>query len=204
MNRARVTRCVLWMALLSAVTVATSCTHGDLSPYEGVSAVDIRAFKRLPIPLPPGTVTKVRQGAFGKSSHNEAGNQYNWDFEVPLGTSVLAVADGVVTYVSQPSVGGCDAKYANSANVLQIKLADGTVAQYLHVETTLKPGNHVTKGQTIAHTGVSGWLCYPHVHFGVYASDHQLYSSPDRKTLPIFFVGISDGLACEGETYEVP
>ncbi|MCX6125450.1 MAG: M23 family metallopeptidase [Proteobacteria bacterium] len=165
---------------------------------------NVAAFKHLPIPLSSKIITRVRQGAFGKSSHNEPGNEYNWDFEVPLGTTVLAVGDGDIFQVSQPSVGGCDPKYADKANNLKIKLADGSVAQYLHIETALKVGDHVVKGQVIAHTAMNGWLCYPHVHFGVYASEHQLYSSPNRKTVPIFFEDIPDGIAREGETYVVP
>lgn len=174
------------------------------NPYESAGPSETATFKRLPVPLPTGTKTTVRQGAFGKSSHNEPGNELSWDFEVPLGTPVIAVGDGVVFHIQQPSVGGCDPKFANSANILQIKLKDGAVAQYLHIATTLKAGEAVRRGQIVAHTAANGWFCYPHVHFGVYASDKQLYASPDRKTVPIYFEGLPDGLAREGDSFVVP
>jgi murein DD-endopeptidase MepM/ murein hydrolase activator NlpD len=181
------------------------CVHIGQSPYESSAANEALAFKHLPIPLPSGITTKVRQGAFGTSSHNERGNEYNWDFEVPFGTPVLAAESGTVIDVWQPEGrGGCDAKFSDAAHNLKVEHSDGTVAQYVHITTELKAGASVRRGQIIAHTEENGWICYPHLHFGVYASRDRLYASPHRQTIPIFFEGIQDGIAREDEQYVVP
>lgn len=194
-------RAYLWAV---SVFVATSCITTS-NHYESAATAEIATFKHMPIPLPKGTKTAVRQGAFGTSSHNEAGNQYSWDFEVPFGTPVIAAEGGTVIDVWLPAGnGGCDAKYSDTAHNIKIEHADGTVAQYVHSEPAVKNGDKVLKGQVIAHTAVNGWICYPHVHFGVYASRNNLYSSPNRKTLPIYFDGIPGGIAREGATYIVP
>jgi murein DD-endopeptidase MepM/ murein hydrolase activator NlpD len=174
------------------------------NPYEDASVAIAAGFQRLPLPLPSGTRTRVRQGAFGRSSHHEDGNEYSWDFEVPFGTAVLAVADGEILEVYQPSVGGCDRRYASSANNVKLKLTDGSVAQYVHIDSLVEIGQQVTAGQVIARTARNGWICYPHLHFGVYASDRHLYASAERRTLPIYFEGIPGGIARQGRSYLVP
>ncbi|MBI2602337.1 MAG: M23 family metallopeptidase [Deltaproteobacteria bacterium] len=194
-----------WIVFITVTVSMTSCITNSANLYETAKPLQIAHFKQLPIPLPRKTITTVRQGAFGKSSHNEPGNQYNWDFETPLGTPVVAAEDGVVIDVWKPNRGGgCDAAYAAVAHNIKIEHTDGTVAQYVHIDTPLRSGDRVAKGQTIAHTAVNGWICYPHLHFGVYASRNNLYSSPARKTLPIYFLGIPDGIAREGDSYIVP
>lgn len=192
---------------LALLALLGGCARGArrrANPYEGAPAAQVARFKRLPLPLPSGTRTRVRQGAFGQSSHAEPGNEYSWDFEVPFGTAVLAVGDGEILEVYQPSVGGCDPRFAASANNVKLKLADGSVAQYVHVDSQVEVGQRVAAGQVIGRTGRSGWLCYPHLHFGVYASERQLYASPDRRTVPIYFEGLPGGVAREGRRLRVP
>lgn len=189
----------------AALYIAVGCAHSFSNPYESAVILEASKFKHLSVPFRSGTRTKVRQGAFGASSHNEPGNEYSWDFEVPLGTPVMASEGGMVIDVWKPvGGGGCDAKFSNAAHNLKIQHSDGTVAQYVHITTDLKPRTTIQRGQVIAHTAENGWICYPHLHFGVYASQDRLYASPRRQTVPIFFEGISDGIAREGEEYVVP
>lgn len=195
---------VLGGLALGSVLVGACLQRGN--PYESATPAEVARFKKLPLPLPPGTRTRVRQGAFGRSSHHEAGNEYSWDFEVPLGTPVLAVGDGEIVDVYTPAggAGGCDPRLAASAHNVKLKLGDGAIAQYVHVESLVRRGDRVTRGQVIARTANNGWLCYPHLHFGVYASQRNLYASPDRRTLPIAFEGVPGGIVREGERYLVP
>jgi murein DD-endopeptidase MepM/ murein hydrolase activator NlpD len=191
-------------ALAIALVLLVGCARRGGNPYERASPAIADGFKHLPLPLPSGTRTRVRQGAFGRSSHREPGNEYSWDFEVSYGTPVLAVAGGDILEVYQPSVGGCDPRYADRANNVKLRLADGTVAQYVHVDSLVEVGQRVTAGQVIARTAHNGWICYPHLHFGVYLSERHLYGSPDRRTIPIHFEGVPGGIVREGRTYAVP
>jgi murein DD-endopeptidase MepM/ murein hydrolase activator NlpD len=193
-------------ARLALLALALGCGGGARSnAYESATAEERARFEQLPIPLPSGTSTSVAQGAFGASSHRDLGHEYSWDFEVPFGTPILAAEAGVVIDVwTPPGGGGCDASFAHAAHNVKVRHADGTVAQYVHVTSAVENGATVTVGETIAHTAQNGWICYPHLHFGVYASDDELPSSARPRTIPILFAGPPDGLAREGERYVVP
>ena len=82
--------------ILAALLVIPACAHSRISFYEHASEELKANFKRVGFPLPSGTKTVVSQGAFGDYSHNEKGNEYNWDLDVPYGTPVIAVENGVV------------------------------------------------------------------------------------------------------------
>ena len=57
------------------------------------------------------------------------------DFIVPIGTPVLAAADGIVTYISDDStVGGPDASYWLYTNFITIKHSNGEYSRYDHLD----------------------------------------------------------------------
>ncbi len=173
--------------------------------YESAPSYEAGFLKKVPFPFPAGTRLFIRQGAFGKESHNEAGNEYNWDFEAPFGTAVTAVEAGKVIEVWEPDKGGkCEQSFADFAHNIKIRHSDGTVSQYVHIKSLVKKGQVVKAGQQIAVAGNNGWLCYPHLHFGIYLSEKNLYSSPDRKTVPLFFYGAPNGIIKNGKWYVVP
>ncbi|MCW5553206.1 MAG: peptidoglycan DD-metalloendopeptidase family protein [Verrucomicrobiae bacterium] len=81
-----------------------------------------------------------------------------WDYAVPVGTPVYAVADGQVVLVTSDSASG---KY--------VRLQHGSdyQSQYLHLDEQLVVQNaNVTKGQLIGKSGNSGGVA-PHLHFEV-------------------------------------
>jgi murein DD-endopeptidase MepM/ murein hydrolase activator NlpD len=166
---------------------------------------DPARYKRVGLPLSSGTAFVISQGAFGRASHSEKGNEYQWDFDVPYGTRVVAVEAGVVIDVWEPDGGGgCDAKYSNDAHNVKVRHADGTVAQYVHVDSRVRVGETVQRGQTIAATAENGWICQPQLHFGIYRSERTLYSSPQRESIPVRFDGLPSGLAKERLRATVP
>ena len=78
------------------------------------------------------------------------------DFAAKSGSAVLAVAAGVVTWVGRESGYG---------NMVEIDHGDGYVSRYGHNKVILvKPGDMVSKGQTIALIGSTGRSTGPHVH----------------------------------------
>ena len=78
------------------------------------------------------------------------------DIAVPIGTDVLAPADGVVKSV-----------YSTTAGGRQIVLEhDGWMTGYAHLSQQLVSiGDHVAQGQVIAKSGNTGTSTGPHLHF---------------------------------------
>jgi len=175
------------------------------NPYEDATEAQKKAFKEVLLPFPVGTQFAVSQGAFGKASHSEPGNGYSWDFDVPFGTPVTAVESGRVLEVWSPALGGgCDPKFSNGAHNVKVEHADGTVAQYVHVDGAVNVGQSVKQGEIIGVTANNGWICQPQLHFGVYASRSELYASPKRKTIPVLFKGLPGGMAMADFHFVVP
>lgn len=82
------------------------------------------------------------------------------DIAVPRGTSVQAVAEGIVTYAGVRSGYG---------NVVEIDHGDGYMTRYAHNSKLLvQPGQHVRVGEAIAKAGSTGHSTGPHVHFEVW------------------------------------
>lgn len=82
------------------------------------------------------------------------------DIDVPIGTSVHATADGVVTYAGW---------YDGYGMYVQIDHGYGIESFYGHNSRVLvHVGEHVVRGQVIALSGDTGFSTGPHVHFGIH------------------------------------
>lgn len=82
------------------------------------------------------------------------------DIAAPTGTTVVAVAPGVVTY-SQYNPGGY-------GNLVEIKHPDGTLTLYAHNNRlNVSEGEEVYQGQKIAEMGSTGRSTGPHTHFEI-------------------------------------
>ena len=81
------------------------------------------------------------------------------DFAGKMGSDVVAVAAGVVTY---------SAKRSGYGNLVEINHGNGYSTRYGHSsENLVKVGDTVKKGQKVAKMGTSGRSTGPHVHFEV-------------------------------------
>jgi murein DD-endopeptidase MepM/ murein hydrolase activator NlpD len=176
------------------------------TPYESSTPAERSGFKRVALPLNSGTRFTISQGAFGKNTHHDPGHQYTWDFDVPFGTPVLAVEGGTVLQVWEPNLGGgCDPKFNEGPHNVKVKHADGTVAQYVHVDSRVHVGRGVAKGDIIAVTSLNGFLCTPQLDFGIYLDEQHLYGSGQMTSIPLLFDGLPDnGMAHEGYSGTVP
>ena len=82
------------------------------------------------------------------------------DFDAPLGSPVLAVADGVVTYAGERSGYG---------NVVEIDHGNGYMTRYAHNSAFVaQVGQRVHAGDAIAKVGSTGRSTGPHCHFEVW------------------------------------
>jgi len=86
------------------------------------------------------------------------------DLAAPLGTPVMAAADGIVVAVAHTSVG--------YGNYVMIAHGGGVITLYAHLlETDVGMGDKVARGKKIGLEGSSGLSTGPHVHFEVRIND---------------------------------
>jgi murein DD-endopeptidase MepM/ murein hydrolase activator NlpD len=78
------------------------------------------------------------------------------DVACPVGTDIIAVADGKIE----------KANWGASYGVQLVQKIEGGWVIYAHLSKTLvKPGDKVVKGQHIAESGNTGNSSGPHLHF---------------------------------------
>jgi len=148
--------------------------HYDYQPYWQVGGRRSTTTNDADYAMPfgPGRYV-VMQGPRGSYSHFAGtGSENAVDWTVPEGTIVCAARDGRVVGVKQDStVGGPDRKWRPFANYILIKHADGTFADYVHLQpdgAMVKLGDQVTTGQPIGLSGRTGFTSSPHLHFSVF------------------------------------
>ena len=140
-----------------------------VSPGDPTAVPDPNAVYLLP--YKHGTKHKVEQGYFGKFSHSSRYGEYAIDFDMKVGTPILASRGGLVVETKDDSnIRGLSRSYAKYGNYILIYHTDGTFARYLHLKLggcIVKPGDRVIAGQTIGYSGNTGWSSGPHLHFQV-------------------------------------
>lgn len=82
------------------------------------------------------------------------------DFGCPIGTPVLAMSKGTVTFVGQESGYG---------NKVEIEYWDGTVSYYAHLNSfNVTVGQQVEAGDLVARSGNTGHSTGPHLHLEIH------------------------------------
>jgi murein DD-endopeptidase MepM/ murein hydrolase activator NlpD len=95
---------------------------------------------------------------FGPLTNGQSNDGVN--LSVPEGTSVRAAEDGVVAYAGNELKG--------YGNLVLIRHANGFVTAYAHAsELLVKRGDTVRRGQVIAHSGATGSVTSPQLHFEI-------------------------------------
>jgi murein DD-endopeptidase MepM/ murein hydrolase activator NlpD len=85
------------------------------------------------------------------------------DISTPLGTKVVAPADGVVVFCGQKNGYG---------NAIVVDHGYGVVTRYGHLAGfNVKPGQRVRRGDVIAFVGSTGRSTAPHLHYEVWVDD---------------------------------
>lgn len=114
----------------------------------------------------------ARWGAVGSWSRYHTGI----DLSAPIGTPVMAAADGTV---QSPNAGGW-------AGVHVIIKHSGDATLYAHLnQATVRPGQTVKAGQVIGYVGMTGRTFGPHLHMEYYpsaSSTSNPYSTSDPYT----------------------
>jgi murein DD-endopeptidase MepM/ murein hydrolase activator NlpD len=105
------------------------------------------------LPIKNGKIT-TPYGKVGK--HWSSGKHTGVDFAVPVGTPILAVADGKIE----------NASWGKAYGKQIVQKVDGGWVIYAHLNALrVKPGRKVKKGQIIGESGSTGNSTGPHLHF---------------------------------------
>jgi len=114
-------------------------------------------------PLPPGKSFGVKRIFNGKQAeHTHTGS----DYDAPVGSPILAVADGTVVLAKEMFYEG---------NAVFIDHGDGLISMYFHLsELKVQTGQEVKKGETLGREGSTGRATGPHLWFGVRWHDARI------------------------------
>jgi len=119
-------------------------------------------------PFSPSETYTISQGPGGSFSHASI---FAYDFLMPVGTAVAAAREGIVALIkADGEPGGADKRFTEEANFISILHADGTVANYFHLQKNgvkVQEGQVVKRGEIIGFSGNSGFSSGPHLHFEV-------------------------------------
>jgi murein DD-endopeptidase MepM/ murein hydrolase activator NlpD len=139
---------------------------------------------------------RLVQGVDGAFTHSGRA-RYAFDFEMPIGTPIVASRAGVVLLaVDGYGDGGFEESNRDEGNGVFVLHEDGTLATYGHLSAGIKvrAGDAVAEGDSLGLSGNSGYTKGPHLHFQVSTQVPGGFDS-----IPIRFRG--DVVPVEGELF---
>jgi murein DD-endopeptidase MepM/ murein hydrolase activator NlpD len=145
------------------------------SGVKGYFGDDARAAKRAFLRAPL-KITRVTSG-FGYRFHpisHKRKFHHGVDYGAPIGTPVMAVADGTVTYVGEQGAAG---------NMIKLAHGGGFESMYLHLSAMkVRTGQKVDQGHVIGLVGSTGHSTGPHLDFRL--KHKGKYVNPHKKVAP--------------------
>jgi murein DD-endopeptidase MepM/ murein hydrolase activator NlpD len=114
-------------------------------------------------PLPPGKSFGAKRVFNGKPAPQP---HTGVDYPVPVGSPILAVADGTVVIAEDLFFEG---------NAVFIDHGDGLVSMYFHLaDVDVQVGQEVKKGHVLGRVGSTGRATGPHLFFGIRWHDARI------------------------------
>ncbi|MEQ1516899.1 MAG: M23 family metallopeptidase [Usitatibacteraceae bacterium] len=177
---------------VAAAADATTCRPDPDGPVVNRAAFAPGEKSGYILPFEVGTARLV----WRTTSHYTPGNGgvgiYAIDFEMPVGTPLIAARAGKVVAVQDSFTDGNGKDLEE--NFVMVQHTDGTVARYIHLTkdgAVVKVGEQVRQGQHIALSGNTGQTGGPHLHFDVQKCGPNLppkYNAlPCGMTVPLTF-----------------
>lgn len=144
------------------------------------------------LPYPDGHGYGVLQAPGGPvTTHTDRRSAYAIDFDLPEGTPVVAARDGVVVeVVTGHTFGRLDPALKGMDNHVAIVHADGTVSEYVHLQSgpyVVHPGQKVTAGTVLGYSGNTGYSSGPHLHFAVVKPTLGTDGKLGAESIPVWF-----------------
>src|SRR3989344_503411 len=130
---------------------------------------------------------------FGKTVDSKrlyaSGTHNGVDFRASIGTSVMAMSDGVVLGIGDTDLTCTGASFGK---FVFIEYSNGLSSTFGHLSLIkVHEGDRVKRGEVIAYSGATGHVTGPHLHVSLYASEAvKMASKPS--------------IACGGRIYRLP
>lgn len=170
-----------WLVAALCLTLVACGNGSDLLSHQGICDGYVTSTSSpYKLPYAVGDAHIVAQSNCSPLSHFGA-NRYAYDFDMPIGTNIVAARAGTVIEVVKDNT---DGNGCPNDNHVKIRHADGTVAIYVHLTengASVNVNDSVTQGQTIGRSGNTGCSSGPHMHFMV-GTDEDF-----RNTVPVTF-----------------
>jgi len=139
------------------------------------------------LPYPAGEAYNVNQGNCTPGTHSVGSrDQYAYDFEMPIGSTVVAARAGVVAELEE----GYEDRngVVSASNYVLLRHDDGAVSVYFHLTqhgALVELGQAVRQSDPIALSGQTGRAgIRPHLHFGVLGAGGVTIPVTFRNTEP--------------------
>jgi len=165
--------------------------------FVGVSPPQPDPAYRYAFPFGGSQPRRLVQGVDGALTHNGI-HRFAFDFDMPIGTPVLAARDGTVLRVTDGfGEGRFEPRYRDRSNTVFVLHSDGSIADYGHLSAGIPvaEGARVEAGDLLGLSGNSGYTQGPHLHFSV----RTQRPGAEGETVEIRFLG--DVLPVEGGLY---
>lgn len=155
------------------------------------------------LPLACGTSARISQGNDGAYSHSGR-TRYAYDFAIPVGVPLVAMADGIVHRLYD-ATGPGDACYDGGgsscfpyANLVVLMHADGRTSIYKHLsEVSVSLGELVPRGRAVGLSGSTGYSTGPHAHVML----QEDCGADNCQSLPLVFEDVpGDGIPDTNQT----
>ena len=150
---------------------------------------------RIFLPFEARDTAFVSQGNNGRFTHHGA-SRFAFDFNVAIGTPVVAVAPGLVVQTQDRFDRSADMD-PDQYNFVVIDHGSGLLSEYGHLRhhgTRVRPGQRVARGELIGYSGDTGMSTGPHLHFAL--EDASLESQP------ACFLDVESGVPQAGQVVE--
>jgi murein DD-endopeptidase MepM/ murein hydrolase activator NlpD len=167
---------------------------GGLRRPHMLSACASSAFRTL-LPFEARDTAFVSQGNNSRFTHHGA-SRFAFDFNVPIGTAIVAAAPGVVLQTQDRFDRSADMD-PDQYNFVLIDHGNGVLTEYGHLRhhgTRVRPAQHVAQGELIGYSGDTGMSTGPHLHFAVV--------DPSLQSLPACFLDVETGVPRAGEVVQ--
>lgn len=150
------------------------------------------------LPYAKGESHKLLQGYGGPYGH-KGHSEFAYDFQMPIGTAILAARGGEVVKVVESN--SDSTRKPGEENVIVIKHSDGTFGRYYHLTkegALVSTGDRVKQGDKVALSGDSGASAGPHLHFDVTKECFEW----GCQTIKVEFENVTENPLKAGESYE--
>ena len=159
---------------------------GDAFSHQSIdSFYDITTF---PLSGASGTFLCTQASGGGFTHFQHPSTFHAVDFRCPVGTPVVAVADGVICSIKADcTVTGVHVSNLFDWNSVVLKTDSGHVVEYVHIHhegVAVSVGERVVRGQQLCLSGEAGFCPEPHLHFEVHLDE-----SPQSPSVPVKFSG---------------